>query len=240
MTDTLIKKGVARMSLRAEFLKIVNSKVGQGYVWGGQNDDKLTMEKLNKLIATFGRQHYYLSGGVTAEKWIGKEYFDCSGLVVYTLTKLGLISRDYNADMLFHDMCVEIKKEDLREGDLCFVPNTSGYMVHVGTYNGSGVTHAQNTKNGVVKTGLLTSFKKFGRLKVFIQDEQVIEVPNATQPTLPFKDFDQVSAYAKDAVKKVKALGIMNGSDGNFNPKQKMSRQEMAVVMNAVLKYLGK
>jgi hypothetical protein len=225
------------MSLRSEFVKIVNSKVGQGYVWGGQNDDKLTTDKLKKLIATFGREHYYLSNGVTAEKWIGKEYYDCSGTVVYALTKLGLIKRDFNADMLLHELCVEIKKEDLREGDLCFVPNKDNYMVHVGTYNGSGVTHAQSTKNGVVKTALLPSFKRFGRLKLFIQDEQVISTPNVTAP---FKDFDQVSPFAKDAVKKVKELGIMNGSDGNFNPKQEITRQEIAVLMNAVLKQIGK
>lgn len=141
--------------------------------------------------------------------------------------------------MLFRELCIEIKQNELREGDLCFVPNTSGYMVHVGTYNGNGVTHAQSTKNGVVKTGLLTSFKKFGKLKVFIEDEQVIDIPNVTNP-LPFKDFNQVAGYAKEAVKKVRELGLMTGSDGNFNPKQRMTRQEMAVVMNAVIKYLGK
>lgn len=46
------------MGKREEFLSIVNSKVGQGYVWGGQNDDKLTKAKLDASVRSLGRKHY--------------------------------------------------------------------------------------------------------------------------------------------------------------------------------------
>lgn len=56
-----------------------------------------------------------------------------------------------------------------------------------------------------------------------------------------FTDEDQISDYAKDAVKTLKSAGIINGmGDGTFNPKGVNTRAQAAVVIYAVLNAVGK
>lgn len=53
---------------------------------------------------------------------------------------------------------------------------------------------------------------------------------------LPIKDFEQVANWAKDAVQKVFDKGIMIGDDqGYFRPQEKITRQEVAVVISRLL-----
>lgn len=53
--------------------------------------------------------------------------------------------------------------------------------------------------------------------------------PEATK----YKDDKEIASWAKDAVYKLKAEGIMNGDDlGNFNPTDDITRQEMAVLVD--------
>lgn len=156
------------MNKLQEFISIINSKIGEGYVYGGQNSTPLTMDALNKLVAKYGRSHYYFSN-YSAERWLGKEYYDCSGLIVYALQKVGLIPTnfDYTSSDLYTKLCKNIPKSQLRAGDLCFQKTNSG-IVHVGVYMGNNrVTHARGTFYGVVNTELFSSFNVFGRLKFF-------------------------------------------------------------------------
>lgn len=151
-----------------KLIDLVNSKIGCGYVFGGQNDKPLTKEALASLVKIFGRSHYYFSN-YSAERWLGKEYYDCSGLIVYALQKMGLIpvNADYTADSMFNLLCIPINKAELKAGDLCFNKTSSG-IVHVGVYMGDNrVTHARGTFYGVVNTALFESFNSFGRLKYF-------------------------------------------------------------------------
>jgi cell wall-associated NlpC family hydrolase len=74
------------------FVSLVESKVGCGYVWGGQGEI-LTKQRLNELINAYGRSHYIKAGEYDASTWIGRQVFDCSGLVVWALQQMGLISR---------------------------------------------------------------------------------------------------------------------------------------------------
>ena len=47
-----------------------------------------------------------------------------------------------------------------------------------------------------------------------------------------FNDDAQVSDYAKDAIKKVSAIGIFGGDDlGNFNPKGSLTRAEACAIL---------
>jgi subtilisin family serine protease len=56
-----------------------------------------------------------------------------------------------------------------------------------------------------------------------------------------FADIDKVSAWAKNSVIKVETLGLMNGDNlGNFNPKNPITREEFAVVIDRLLQYLNK
>jgi len=152
-----------------KFLEIIVSKKGSGYVYGGQNDDLLTIDKLEKLVSIFGKKHYYFDN-YSAEKWIGKEYYDCSGLIVYTLRQLELIpiNKDYTASDIYKELCIPINKEELKEGNLVF-SGTNG-ITHVGIYIGNNkIIHSRGTFYGVVETSLFNSFNKFGRLKFFEQ-----------------------------------------------------------------------
>jgi cell wall-associated NlpC family hydrolase len=158
-----------------EFIDLVNSKIGCAYIWGGQNDEILTEEKLNQLIKIHGINHYVTSK-YDARKWIGKTnpkgYYDCSGLIVFCLQYFNLIPKtvDYTASTLNSKLCSPITKEELKIGDLCFNKSSSG-IVHVGVYMGNNrVLHARGTFYGIVNTQLFESFNVFGRLK-FFKDE---------------------------------------------------------------------
>jgi len=148
-----------------DFLTTIKSKLNCGYVLGSQGE-VMTADRLASLVKTNGRSHYYFSG-YSAEHWIGKECFDCSGLIVWTLQNMGLIKYDYCAHDIFGQLCTEISRTNLQPGDLCFVQGSSR-ITHVGVYVGGGkVIHARGTKYGVVETPVLAYFNKFGRLKYF-------------------------------------------------------------------------
>jgi cell wall-associated NlpC family hydrolase len=155
------------LSQLEHFVYVTNSKLGTGYVYGGQSEQPLTREVLGALVKQFGKEHYYFSN-CSAEKWLGKEYYDSSGLIVNSLRRMGLIpiNSDYSADMIYNQLCAPITKNQLKAGDLCF-NNTNG-ITHVGMYMGNGrVIHARGTFYGVVNTQLFDSFNTFGRLKFF-------------------------------------------------------------------------
>jgi cell wall-associated NlpC family hydrolase len=161
-------KGQIALNKLQEFISIVNSKLGTGYVFGGQNDQPLTKAALSALVNKFGKSRYYFSN-YSAEKWLGKEYYDCSGLIVYTLRRIGLISQDadYTAQAIYSKLCTAIQKSELRTGDLCFKKSAGG-IYHVGIYMGNNrITHARGTFYGVVNTTLFSSFTTFGRLNFF-------------------------------------------------------------------------
>ncbi|HEX2924646.1 MAG TPA: NlpC/P60 family protein [Ruminiclostridium sp.] len=165
------------MSRLQEFTGIINSKLGSGYVYGGQNDSPLTKEDLDGLVKKFGRARYYF-GSYSAERWLGKQYYDCSGLVVYTLRKMSLIpvTADYSAQGIYSQLCRPITSKELRIGDLCFNKTDSG-IVHVGVYMGNGrVTHARGTFYGVVNTQLFPSFNTFGRLNFFADEPPEVAI----------------------------------------------------------------
>ena len=160
-----------------DFISIINSKLGTGYVYGGQSDQPLTREVLDVFVKKYGRTHYYFLN-YSAERWLGKQYYDCSGLVVYTLTKMGLIPKgvDYSAQSLYTQLCRPLQRAQLRQGDLCFNKTAEG-IVHVGVYMGNNkVTHARGTFYGVVNTILFDSFNTFGRLKYFEDVEPEVKV----------------------------------------------------------------
>lgn len=56
-----------------------------------------------------------------------------------------------------------------------------------------------------------------------------------------FKDENEISDYAKESVERLYSLGLMKGdTDGKFNPMNPIKRQDFAVVINYLLKMLGK
>lgn len=154
-----------------KFLEIAGSKIGCGYVYGSQGQI-MTAALLNTLVKTFGKSHYEFTdsqGAVRADKWIGKQSFDCSGLVVWILQQLGILkaNQDYTAAGLYSSLCEPVTKDKLVPGDLVFIRPTNGAINHVGIYSGNGKTiEAIGTRKGVVQ-GDASRFNVYGRLKVF-------------------------------------------------------------------------
>lgn len=161
------------MSIISDFTGLITSKVGCGYVYGGQGEI-LTQERLDQLVKQFGKDHYY-GTDKNAAIWIGKQCFDCSGLVVWVLQQMNILkaNEDYPAQGIYENLCIPSTRESLQSGDLCFVNGSvKGRIDHVGIYVGNNeVVHARGTKYGVVKTGVLPYFGLFGRLKALSVDE---------------------------------------------------------------------
>jgi N-acetylmuramoyl-L-alanine amidase CwlA len=56
-----------------------------------------------------------------------------------------------------------------------------------------------------------------------------------------FNDENEISDYAKPSVDRLGQLGVFKGdNNGNFNPKNAITREDMACVIDKVLKLLGK
>lgn len=155
-----------------DFLTIIKSKLGCGYVLGSQGETMTqalwdNTFKYNYEVAE--RDKFYK----LAKQWFSKQCFDCSGLIIWTLQQMGLLkkSQDYIAHNIYHVLCTDVKKADLVAGDLCFHKQDSGNISHVGIYIGNNqVLHARGTAYGVVITGLLSTFNTFGKLKLLKQE----------------------------------------------------------------------
>jgi hypothetical protein len=149
-----------------KLVEIARTKLGCGYVWGAQGE-LLTPEQLEEFKFKFGEKHYNLNDGTKADKWLGKQVFDCSGLILWCLQQLRYLPSevDYNADMFYKMLCTKISKSDLIPGDLVFIKDIYGDMEHIGIYQGDGKTiEAMGTKFGVIE-GNADRFNAFGRLR---------------------------------------------------------------------------
>lgn len=154
------------------FIGLLKSKLGAGYIWGApriiDKPEVITPGLLDWYKRTFGAGHY-----TQADKWIGHEAFDCSGLIVWALAVMELIKQDYTAAGLY-GLCKPVSKEKLQPGDLCF--RKSSTIDHVGVYINDGrVLHARGTFYGVVETELFDSFNLFGRLEALGGDREMID-----------------------------------------------------------------
>lgn len=154
-----------------KLLDLVKTKVGCGYVWGSQGEI-LTTERLQRFKNEFGAQHYDLSDGTKASKWVGKQVFDCSGLIVWALRTLQCIpeTADATAQDILKTYCTPIGYQELQPGDLLFKRDDDGDIIHVGVFVGDGKTiEAKSTALGVVQ-GALTDFNIYARLKFNLAD----------------------------------------------------------------------
>ena len=144
------------------------------YLWGGQGESvlKTTPEKLLKMETSPGnaaRILKTLAAKLTNNVSMTKaKYFDCSGLVTKILQDLGVLEKeeDYTADGIFRNLCKEIKKSDLKSGDLVFISNGKK-MTHVGIYEGKDVVIESAGRDLGVISRLINknNWNTYGRLK---------------------------------------------------------------------------
>jgi hypothetical protein len=146
-----------------DFIEIVKLQLGKDYIFGADGQ-VYTPQMLQDSIKWLGEEHYYFPG-YSAEEAAENDIqdFDCSGLFVYVLRSLNIISKttDYTAGGLF-GICNEKDKSELCNGDLVFRGNP---INHVGMYYNGLVIHAKGTKYGIVIADEISTFKKFGTLK---------------------------------------------------------------------------
>lgn len=58
--------------------------------------------------------------------------------------------------------------------------------------------------------------------------------------SMNFKDENQISEWAKSHIERAVKFGIMNGNaDGTFNPKGTVTREQLAVVVSNIIRYLS-
>ena len=94
------------------------------YVWGAQGQKKPTIteawiRKREKTKRNAERAIRHWKKEVEAGYGDVLRAFDCSGLGVFFFLKNNLIDHDINAEGL-RSMCRDIKRTDLRTGDMCF------------------------------------------------------------------------------------------------------------------------
>ena len=155
-----------------EVKKEVNNK--SIYVWGGQGEKTATasismLERMEtgknnvKRVLEYINTIYDKNDGIPANS----RMFDCSGLVTYTLMKLGLLTYDTTADGLYK-RCKPISKRELEKGDLCFKV-TNDKASHVGVYIGDNtIVEAYGRDKGVIISELSSTFNKFGVYPKFV------------------------------------------------------------------------
>lgn len=151
-----------------QFVEVVLSKLNCGYAYSAQGEI-LNPNLLQTWVFRYGKKRYYFDG-FSVEQWFGKEVYDCSGLIIYGLQQVGIFTKnqDYTAGTLYCKFCIDVKRDELEIGDLCFVDDGVSGITHVGLYIGNNkVIHARGTQYGVVVTDLYSSFNVFGRLKFF-------------------------------------------------------------------------
>ena len=139
-------------SIIIEFSK---SKIGCGYVWGATGQ-MLTESKL-KAFAKNGHVNINI-----CKKWIGKQVFDCAGLVRAAFEKIGIqllkgATLQWNQRNFWEQ---KGKISALPKDKVCVLYQGDGkHMMHTGIYIKNGeFIHANGDKYGVVK-GSIGGFK---------------------------------------------------------------------------------
>ena len=162
------------MTLQKAFVEFAHKEVLNNslYLWGGQGEFVLdqTPEYVIKKETNNTNAARVLT---TLANKVGKgidmtyaKYFDFSGLVVWLLTFLELITGDYTANDIYNKLCYAIPREKLKGGDLVF-KSQNGRMVHVGIYSKNyGVIEAAGRDEGLVEKPLdANKWTSYARLR---------------------------------------------------------------------------
>ena len=134
------------------------------YIWGAQGERLKnisipallkTETSLDNALRVVKYVYYQMQAGYNMNEC---RCFDCSGLMVYCLQKLGIIEHDYTAQGLYDIVKNQGKLrgslKDIRRGDLIF-RSTDGKIVHVGLYIGNGeIIEAKGRDYGVCITNI--------------------------------------------------------------------------------------
>ena len=145
-----------------DVVKFAKSKLGCGYIWTGSGQ-KLTEELLDK----FHRKYPEHVGKSTCRKWIGKQVFDCSGLVQKAFETVG-IKLIHNSESAWKHTNWESKGTISNyPKDKVFIAyrysKAKSKMEHSGIYIRGGMfIHAKGSKYGVVMETMPSTWTHWG------------------------------------------------------------------------------
>ena len=142
-------------------LDFLDTCVGGQYIFSGQGDP-ITTEFVNQVYELYpdyfsdGRFEYFMEIAAEKDGWEFPEDYcwDCSGLWWYAVNTLELYGEytDRTASDTYYDYCTPIDKDDLRPGDIVFLENIEGKIVHMGIVGRQGyIYEASGGFIGVVK-----------------------------------------------------------------------------------------
>lgn len=209
--------------------KALNEK--WGYVWGtfGQVlTERLFQDKLRQYPSGVGNYRSFIRSN-----WLGRRTADCVGLIKSYMWYNEIThqinynpSTDVNADMMY--------ARARKKGSIKDIPETPGLCVwrkgHIGVYVGNGyVIEAQGTVHGVKKHKLsnrnFTHWLECPYID-YIKDTPKKEVEKVTKVNSNIPD-----AWAKKYWEWATKKGFFDGK----RPKDNITRQEMAVVLNRLV-----
>ena len=149
-----------KSSKASNLLQYVNERVGSGYIWGGTGQI-LTEEKLKY----FKNKYPSFIDENKDRKWLGKQVFDCSGLVKCAFASVGIpISHGATSAWENTRWALKGKIEKLPKNRIAILYREASIgMCHTAIYLGNGqVIDAKGNKEGVVKEDLNESWTHFG------------------------------------------------------------------------------
>lgn len=164
------------MSKKEKFVKLANAEVTANslYLWGGQGESVMETtpdivrkketndQNASRVLKTLAGK---INSGLNMKK---ARYFDCSGLIVELLRKLGIIkeTEDFTASGIYKNLCVPITKADAKAGDLCFVAS-KGNITHVGIITDTNIcVEAAGRDLGVISRSMSkNNWSLYGRVK---------------------------------------------------------------------------
>ena len=131
----------------SKVIQFAKSKLGCGYVWG-TSGMTLTKDNIKKFQ---GKPHVDVN---IVKKWIGKQVFDCAGLVKAAFSKVGIRMAGGATTAWGHTSWA--KKGEISnypKDQVCVLYRRGdGRMQHTGIYIGNGeFIHAKGSQTGVVK-----------------------------------------------------------------------------------------
>jgi len=192
------------MSRIPDFIKYLESHIGDAYVWGAQGQciSDMTaaefedwLERREEKESNRDRVRQYVILATKKPLYA----FDCSGLIMYYLQNLkGWASSDTNANGLY-GQCKGQRGEltpdiPLKAGDLLF-RDSGGRKTHVGVYIGNGYQiEAKGRDYGVVKHKVsYTYWTHYGTHPV-LQEEDAPKAPTVIRISSPLMRGEDIKA----------------------------------------------
>ena len=151
----------------SKVVEYAKSKIGCGYIWGSTGQT-CTQALINRLA---GNGHV---DPKIVKKWIGKQVFDCAGLVSRAFQQVG-IRMATGATSAWKGTSWQSKGtiSNYPKDKVCVLYREgSGRMQHTGIYIGNGeFIHASGSKTGVVKEKMPGKWTHWGIPKGFYSNE---------------------------------------------------------------------